>query len=125
MSESVEAPDLLDAYIRRVKVERCVDGDTVDCLKDMGERVFKQDRYRLSGIDTPERGDNPGYGMATDHLRDLIELHSDSKGWLLMRTEKHGKFRWLGELLTQDGQSINQMMISDGYAVAYGGGKRG
>lgn len=117
-------PKILDPYVRKVKVERCVDGDTVDCLKDMGERVLKQERYRLYGIDTPERGDNPGYAEATRHLEHLILLHSDQEGWLLMRTEKHGKFRWLGELLTAEGLSLNQMMIDDGFAVPYHGGKK-
>lgn len=121
MSESIKVSD---NYFRKVKVERCVDGDTVDVLKDMGERVWKRDRYRLLGIDTPERG-KPGYYEATEYLEMIILREEDSEGFIMMRTMKHGKFRWLAELYgPESGVNLNQEMIDAGHAVPYDGGKK-
>lgn len=103
-----------DNYVREVELMRVVDGDTVDLHKYMGERVIKEDRYRLLGIDTPERGQE-GFQEATDYLLYLLNRSSKLYG----RTEKHGKFRWLIELFDQDGNNINLMMIEHGYAVPY------
>lgn len=49
-------------------VERVIDGDTFDLCSDRGEPY----RIRLSGIDTPERG-QPFYAQARESLSDLIE----------------------------------------------------
>ena len=110
--------EVLDPYLRRVKVVRCVDGDTVDVIKDLGERVFKEDRYRLLGINTPERG-QAGFDEATDYLEMLCKEGADDEGWLYMRTEKFGKYRWLGVLYNQKGENINLTMIESGHAEVY------
>ena len=36
------------------KVEKVVDGDTLDVLFDVGFSMFRKERIRLLGIDTPE-----------------------------------------------------------------------
>ena len=36
------------------KVLKVVDGDTVDVILDLGFDMFKKERVRLAGIDTPE-----------------------------------------------------------------------
>ena len=43
-------------------VERVVDGDTIDCLLDLGFTTWKKIRVRLAGIDAPE-----------SRTRDLVE----------------------------------------------------
>jgi len=44
-------------------VSRVVDGDTFDCMVDMGMSVHHKARIRIMGVDTPERGED-GYEEA-------------------------------------------------------------
>jgi micrococcal nuclease len=44
------------AYTYKATVVRWVDGDTVDLKVDLGFYLTFTDRFRLYGIDTPERG---------------------------------------------------------------------
>ncbi|GAG20500.1 unnamed protein product, partial [marine sediment metagenome] len=41
-------------YTYRAKLDRVVDGDTVDLFVDLGFNICIKDRFRLLGIDTPE-----------------------------------------------------------------------
>ncbi len=48
----------------RAIVENVVDGDTVDLTVDLGFRIQIRDRFRLSGINTPEvRGSEREAGL--------------------------------------------------------------
>ena len=43
-------------YEYRVKeVVRVIDGDTVDLILDLGFGLFKKERVRIAGVDTPEK----------------------------------------------------------------------
>ena len=44
----------MDKYIYRGKLERVVDGDTIDALIDVGFDIWIKKRIRYSGIDTWE-----------------------------------------------------------------------
>jgi micrococcal nuclease len=39
----------------RAKLVRCVDGDTVELDVDLGFKVTMREKFRLTGIDTPEK----------------------------------------------------------------------
>ena len=85
-------------YDYRAKLIRAVDGDTIDCEVDLGYTVFVRVRFRLSGVDTPERG-REGFSEATDELVTLLEGVADDDGWFIVRSTKTGKFgRWLAEI---------------------------
>ena len=44
-----------DAFVYRATLDRVVDGDTFDCILDLGFDVkLHKQRVRLHGIDTPE-----------------------------------------------------------------------
>jgi hypothetical protein len=51
-------------YEYEAEIVRWVDGDTVDLRVSLGFGITRADRFRLYGIDTPERG-QPGHGEAT------------------------------------------------------------
>ena len=109
------------------KVDRVVDGDTVDLILDVGFGLFKKERVRIAGIDTPESRTRDlkekQYGLAAKiFLTGLLENCDD----LIGRTEKDGKYgRMLGWLRCNDkDMDINQTMIDEGYAWAYDGGKK-
>ena len=68
--------NIVDNYVRRAKVNRVVDGATVDPEVDLGYRISISIRGRLLGINTPERG-KPDFALATDTLASLLEKNSD------------------------------------------------
>lgn len=120
-----------DPYVYRIKsVGRVVDGDTIDADIDLGFDISLTKRIRLAGIDTPE-----------SRTRDLDEkkLGLDAKNWLKHRlhdandivirtelpdsTEKYGRI--IGHLyINGEDESLNNQMISEGYALAYDGGTK-
>ena len=82
----------------RAQLIRAVDGDTIDCEVDLGYTVFVRVRYRLTGVDTPERG-QPGFHEATDELVGLLGEVADDDGWFIVRSTKTGKYgRWLADI---------------------------
>ena len=45
-----------DAFVYNATLDRIVDGDTFDCILDLGFDVkLHKQRVRLAGIDTPEK----------------------------------------------------------------------
>lgn len=110
-------------YEYRATVIRVVDGDTVDLRVDLGFDVALNQRYRLSGIDAPERG-KAGGTEATAWLTEKLSTRAE----IIVKTskdsrEKYG--RYLAEIyLLGDATSLNQQMIEAGHARAYDGGKR-
>jgi len=114
------------AFVYRIaKVERIVDGDTMDVVFDLGFDVLLRARIRLFGIDTPESRTRDltekVFGLASkDYLKHRV---SEAKT-VVCKThvaDERGKFgRVLGEIWC-DGVNINQRMVDEGYAVAYYG----
>ncbi len=120
-----------DPYIYRIKsVGRVVDGDTIDADIDLGFDISLTKRIRLAGIDTPE--------SRTKDLKEK-ELGIDAKNWLKHRlegakdiiirtelpdsTEKYGRI--IGHLyINGEDASLNNQMITEGYALAYDGGTK-
>lgn len=108
----------------RARVIRWVDGDTVDLSMDQGLRVYRQDRFRLYGIDTPERG-QPNHDEATA----FMSLHAPADSDVLVRVwrnreDKYG--RWLLEIFPDDlDTSLNDAIVAAGLARPYFGGTKG
>lgn len=112
-----------DYRVRRVL--RVVDGDTIDLELDLGLYLSAALRFRLLGVDTPERG-QPGYAEARDYVAawcrdvldrpDLLELRA--------RTHKADSFgRWLVDLVAvTDGTDVADLstdLIRDGHGAPY------
>ena len=77
---------------------RVVDGDTVELNVDLGFYVSITISARLLRVDTPERGEE-GFEEANATCAALLEEAADAEGWLLIRTERTGKFgRWLVDI---------------------------
>jgi micrococcal nuclease len=111
-------------YRYKVNVSRVVDGDTVDVDIDLGfGMVYKKQRVRLLGIDTPESRTRDlvekKFGKASKyHLQAILE-----QGDVELVSHDKGKFgRILGNLYTGSSTySINQQMIDEHHAVPYTG----
>jgi len=116
-----------DLYVRRAKIVRLVDGDTVDVDIDLGMAITTRQRLRLFGINTPEvRGPEKASGhAATQHLADLlVEFRHEGEWDIVVQTykDKKGKYgRYLADLIgvEEDGNpvNLNERMVTDGHAV--------
>lgn len=101
-------------YDYKATVVRVVDGDTIDLLVHLGFNVTIKERFRLAGIDTPERGAS-GWAGATKRLTELV-----AGGITRISTQKTDKYgRWLATLWVDD-VNINLKMAEEGYATVYG-----
>lgn len=108
-------------YEYRVRqVIKVVDGDTVDCTIDLvfgiREVMF---RFRLAGVDTPERGE-PDFDRATQIHK---AWHAEG-GIVTVKTQKAGPStsgigdgafgRWLGDFYRGD-DSLSAVLIAEGW----------
>mgnify|MGYP000477420765 CR=1 FL=1 len=91
-------------YEYNAKVDRVVDGDTVDFIVDLGFNVNIKIRTRLIGVDTPERGHEDWEKATGKCIQLLQEVGSPSympvKDTVVkIRTTKTGKYgRWLVDI---------------------------
>ena len=132
----------MEKYIYRGKLERVVDGDTIDALIDVGFDIWIKKRIRYKGIDTWESRtrdlDEKAKGLlAKARNNELLEA-----GVFKIVSHGTGKFgRVLGEIFvspdavghevsegvdrSSDGLvSINDILIAEGHAYEYTGGKK-
>jgi micrococcal nuclease len=128
-------PSRKSCYNFRVtEINRVVDGDTIDVTIDLGFDLYKKERVRVAGVDTPEKRtrdlEEKALGLdATQWLKDKLEGAIDGDDELTIRTELKGgvgKYgRLLGWLYVGDEQvSLNEQMITEGYAWDYDGGTK-
>ena len=128
-------PSRKSCYNFRVtEINRVVDGDTIDVTIDLGFDLSKKERVRVAGVDTPEKRtrnlEEKALGLdATDWIKEKLEGAIDGEDDLVIRTELvggMGKYgRLLGWLYIGDSDvSLNEQMITEGYAHAYDGGTK-
>ena len=119
---------------RVVEINRVVDGDTIDVTFDLGFDLYKKERIRVAGVDTPEKRTRNleekelGYD-ATNWLKDKLEGAINGDDDLVIRTELDGGVGKYGRLLGwlyigESELSLNEQMIEEGYAWAYDGGTK-
>ena len=114
-------------YQYKPKLDRVVDGDTVDVDIDLGFGVWlKKERVRLAGIDTPESRtrdlEEKKYGLAA---KEHVEKYLDAE-MIILKTKEYdsvGKFgRILGDLYAQGkSRTLCESLLANHHAVAYNG----
>ena len=124
----------MDKYIYRAKLERVIDGDTIDALIDVGFDIWVKKRIRYKGIDTWESRtrdlDEKKKGLAAkDRNKELLEEISSKPGFFRLKSYGVGKYgRVLGEIFILDNKdnpiNINETLIKEGHAYVYEGGKK-
>ena len=121
-------------YTYKIKLDRIIDGDTIDAYIDLGFDISVKKRIRFKGINTPESRtrdlEEKARGLAAkDRLKAILE----GANTIQLTSHGVGKYgRCLGELEVDvvDGkecltmESVNELLIKEGHAVAYDGGKR-
>ena len=119
---------------RVVEINRVLDGDTLDCTIDLGFDLYKKERVRVAGVDTPEKRtknlEEKALGIeATNWLKEKLEGAIAGDDELSVRTELVGGVGKYGRLLGwlyigADELSLNEQMIAEGYAHEYDGGTK-
>jgi micrococcal nuclease len=116
---------MFEYYVK--KVTNVVDGDTIDVDIDLGFDISFSSRVRLAGIDTPESrtSDKAEKVLGLESKEYLKSKIKDAKS-VVIKTEKMDSSEKYGRILGWvylDGSSvsINEQMISEGYAWGYMG----
>ena len=116
------------------QIDKVLDGDTIDVTIDLGFDLYKKERVRIAGVDTPEKRtrnlEEKELGIhATNWLKEKLDGAIAGDDELTIRTElvggvgKYG--RLLGWLYIGDSVlSLNEQMITEGYAWEYDGGTK-
>jgi len=114
-------PSDIEKYDNRAfRVVNVVDGDTIDI--DLADGRYPRTRIRLLGIDTPEtfKPDTPAQHFGKEATR-FTERTCLSKE-VLVELEPHRTRdeynRLLAYVALPDGQMLNRILVSEGYAYA-------
>ena len=128
-------PSRKSCYNFRVtEINKVLDGDTIDVTIDLGFDLYKKERVRIAGVDTPEKRtrdlEEKALGIdATNWLKEKLESTLAGDDELTIRTELHGGVGKYGRLLGwlyvgEESISLNEQMIDEGYAWPYDGGTK-
>lgn len=116
-------------YEYKCEVVNIVDGDTVDIRIDLGFNLGFTQRFRLFGINTPEKigvsaEEKIKAIAAQEYLREIAygktliaQTHRDKK-------DKYGRYLVVlcdlsGPVNDEPFKTINQLMVESGHAVRY------
>lgn len=117
-----------DPYIRRARLDRIVDGDTIDLWVDQGFYSTLRLRFRLARVDTPEifgsvdPEEKAAGAAAAEYVAGWMQAAdamADNQEWpLLVRSEKSGKYgRWIGEITTSSQKNnLSDDLLGSGHA---------
>lgn len=102
-------------------VTRVIDGDTIDCTVDLGFSIFAKERFRLYGIDIPEKNSKDSVLKeiafnATSYVKESIE----GKTVTIECTGKDKYGRWLAKVFINS-MVINERLVELGLAKDYFG----
>lgn len=111
-------------WVFPAKVNRVVDGDTIDCYCDLGFRAYAMARVRLARVDTAEvygqDRDSAEYELGSEQsrfVRDWVAKGAASgEEWpfILITEKKSGKYgRWIGDIRRKFDGSYLSFAIAD------------
>jgi micrococcal nuclease len=115
-------------YQYACRINKVLDGDTVDIDLDLGFNIILANQHvRMTGIDTPEsrtsnKEEKPRGMLSKKKLSEQLPVGSWQKITTSRPDNNDDKFgRILGEFILEDGTNVNQWLIKNNYAVAYQG----
>ena len=131
----MKPPSRKSCYNFRVtEIVKVLDGDTIDVIIDLGFDLYKKERVRIAGVDTPEKRtrdlEEKALGQdATDWMKEHLDGAISAEDDLVIRTELDGGVGKYGRLLGwlyigDELVSLNEQMIEEGYAWSYDGGTK-
>lgn len=97
------------------------DGDTLKLDVDLGLRTHHIAWFRLSHINAPELKDAGG-AATRDRVKQLVGSQILIIRTTKDKTEKYG--RWLCEIILPDNRDLGTVLVEEGLARPYEGGRR-
>jgi micrococcal nuclease len=112
----------------RARVDRIIDGDTIDVVVDLGFRIEHTIRLRLAGVNTPEvRGEERQEGLiAKAFVEEWVESAVvQNELWpIRIETEKTGKYgRWIAVVYNTFNDCLNKALTDFGHNKTPGYGQ--
>ena len=101
------------------KVNRVIDGDTIDATLDLGFNVKLDLKIRMAGINTPElKSKDPEEKAKAQEARAFLKEKIEGKDIVLdsKGLDKYG--RWIG-VIRLGTENINDTMVKKNLAVKY------
>ena len=117
-------------YIYHCKIERWIDGDTVDLVIDIGLRgLTMNERARVAHINCPETSSKDVAEKIAGEAARKFAFDLAPPGTLITVVTRNGgdydKYgRWLTEITLPDGRDFSKEIMKAGHAIPYEGGKR-
>lgn len=116
-------------YTYDYPVTRVIDGDTVEFRADFLPKPLKPVlSLRVLGVDTPEKGstakcpEEKALGIKASNFTKELLARRKTTQVVIQEWDKYGG-RVLGDVLF-DGKSLRQLLLDNGYARLYDGGKK-
>ena len=108
----------------KAKLLRVVDGDTLDCLADLGFNCHIKIRVRLFGVDTCESRNRDIEEKKKGLLAKQFVVDFLKEGSFKLISHGVGKYgRCLGEVILDD-VNMNEELVKHGHAYKYYGGNK-
>lgn len=111
-------------YQYKAKIDRIVDGDTIDIIVDLGFKITTNQRIRLKGINTPEtynvKRDSDEYKKGTIAKEFVMKRITENNSEALIETDKDtGKYgRYIATIWLADSEiSLNDELVEKGFAI--------
>lgn len=125
LADYTMAAERLDGPLRAV-VTRVIDGDTLEVEAELWFGVVQRTAVRVRGIDTPEikgrcAAERERAEAATDRVKTLVEGTRVTLGWI---TPDKYAGRVDAKVTLADGRDLAAILIADGHARPYQGGRR-
>jgi len=120
----------LKRFCYGAKIEKVIDGDTVDLSVDLGFDIHHKIRVRLYGVDTPEsRTVNKAEKEAGLKAKEFVKTWAETHSTVLIETvkdknEKYGRVLAKIYANVDNSECLNEKLISEGFAKAYFGDKK-
>lgn len=109
------------AYTYAAIILKWVDGDTFDAKILTGFHMSFEGRFRLYGVDTPERGQEL-HDEAHHRAEELAPAGSAVTVSTHKAPDKYG--RWLAEVHLANGRTVNDVLNTEGLSYTYFGGTK-
>jgi len=118
----------LDPYIRRARLGKVTDGDTVRMVVDLGYRNFTETAIRLVDVNAPEifRGtaeekkkgqESKAFVWTWFSQHDRYAIDIDWPYLIKSQKDKKSFDRWLGTIYAGNGDILNEDIVKHGFGV--------
>lgn len=110
---------MLTHYCYRIVDYKVIDGDTVDLTIDLGFNIHHKSRFRLYGINAPERKDKEVWLASKNYLNKMMAEFFPRITANTVKDKKDKYGRYLVNLVSDTNFNLNVMMVCTGNAVEY------